>query len=402
MSSSLLATRSKQRQEIEEISQNPNLIKDLKILPQNYSFEIPKTIWKIKSTQSKTVALQMPEGLTMFACLIADILEKYTQNVEFIILGDVTYGACCVDDYTARALGCDLLVHYAHSCLVPIQHTIGIHLLYVFVNIDIQITHFYDTIKQNFNSNKNSLKIALVSTIQFIASLQAAKKQLEKDGFQIIIPQANPLSPGELLGCTSPKLPDDVSAIIYLGDGRFHLESIMIHNPKIPAYQYNPYSHEFTIEKYGFEMLLSNRQKAIEIARKSERIGLILGTLGRQGNIKIFEYIEQQLINSGKQPIKILLSEIFGSILDKFNSIDCWVQIACPRLSIDWGHTFKLPLLTPFEMSTAILSNNNLIKLNDYPMDYYANESRGPWTNNHENYRQNRKKKIEHISLIKC
>ncbi|CAK5030566.1 unnamed protein product [Meloidogyne enterolobii] len=336
----------------------------------------------------------MPEGLTMFACLIADILEKYTQNVEFIILGDVTYGACCVDDYTARALGCDLLVHYAHSCLVPIQHTIGIHLLYVFVNIDIQITHFYDTIKQNFNSNKNSLKIALVSTIQFIASLQ--------DGFQIIIPQANPLSPGELLGCTSPKLPDDVSAIIYLGDGRFHLESIMIHNPKIPAYQYNPYSHEFTIEKYGFEMLLSNRQKAIEIARKSKRIGLILGTLGRQGNIKIFEYIEQQLINSGKQPIKILLSEIFGSILDKFNSIDCWVQIACPRLSIDWGHTFKLPLLTPFEMSTAILSNNNLIKLNDYPMDYYANESRGPWTNNHENYRQNRKKKIEHISLIKC
>ncbi|CAK5084364.1 unnamed protein product [Meloidogyne enterolobii] len=54
MSSSLLATRSKQRQEIEEISQNPNLIKDLKILPQNYSFEIPKTIWKINSTQSKT------------------------------------------------------------------------------------------------------------------------------------------------------------------------------------------------------------------------------------------------------------------------------------------------------------------------------------------------------------
>ena len=53
----------------------------------------------------------------MFACIITDILEKYTKDCEFIILGDVTYGACCVDDYTARALGCDLLVHYAHSCL---------------------------------------------------------------------------------------------------------------------------------------------------------------------------------------------------------------------------------------------------------------------------------------------
>lgn len=32
-------------------------------------------------------------------------------------MGDVTYGACCVDDFTARALGCDLMVHYGHSCL---------------------------------------------------------------------------------------------------------------------------------------------------------------------------------------------------------------------------------------------------------------------------------------------
>ncbi len=32
-------------------------------------------------------------------------------------MGDVTYGACCVDDFTAKALGCDLMVHYGHSCL---------------------------------------------------------------------------------------------------------------------------------------------------------------------------------------------------------------------------------------------------------------------------------------------
>jgi len=35
-------------------------------------------------------------------------------------MGDVTYGACCVDDYTAKALGADLMVHYGHSCLSKI------------------------------------------------------------------------------------------------------------------------------------------------------------------------------------------------------------------------------------------------------------------------------------------
>ena len=46
----------------------------------------------------------MPEGLTMFATTIADILEKYT-DAEIIIMADVTYGACCVDDFSAKALG---------------------------------------------------------------------------------------------------------------------------------------------------------------------------------------------------------------------------------------------------------------------------------------------------------
>lgn len=42
--------------------------------------------------------------------------NRFTR-AQTVIMGDVTYGACCVDDYTARALGADLLIHYGHSCL---------------------------------------------------------------------------------------------------------------------------------------------------------------------------------------------------------------------------------------------------------------------------------------------
>ena len=27
-----------------------------------------------------------------------------------------------------------------------------------------------------------------------------------------------------------------------------------------------------------------------------------------------------------------------------------WVQVACPRLSIDWGYAFPKPLLSPYEV----------------------------------------------------
>jgi 2-(3-amino-3-carboxypropyl)histidine synthase len=46
------------------------------LLPMNYSFEIHKTIHHIRKNNAKVVALQMPEGLQMFACLIADIIER--------------------------------------------------------------------------------------------------------------------------------------------------------------------------------------------------------------------------------------------------------------------------------------------------------------------------------------
>lgn len=36
-------------------------------------------------------------------------------------MGDVTFGACCVDDYSAAALGADFLVHYGHSWWVSLK-----------------------------------------------------------------------------------------------------------------------------------------------------------------------------------------------------------------------------------------------------------------------------------------
>jgi len=229
------------------ILENENLRKAIsRSLPSNYNFEIPKTIWRIEQAQARRVALQFPEGLLMFACVIADILREFSyastpsshsdsqqspqssnenhaedrKRVEIVILGDVTYGACCIDDFTARALGCDLLVHYGHSCLIPVTQTNistpstsstptkALQTLYVFVDIGIDVQHFVDTVKLNFPSPNT--RLAIVGTIQFASALQVSAAQLrEYYGTQnVVIPQSRPLSPGEILGCTSPQLPN--------------------------------------------------------------------------------------------------------------------------------------------------------------------------------------------------
>lgn len=353
-----------------EILNDVNLNAAISVLPQNYNFEIHKTIWRIRQFKVSTVALQFPEGLLMFSCIIADIIEQFT-GASVIILGDVTYGACCVDDFTAKALGADLMIHYGHSCLVPVTTT-AIKMLYVFVDIKIDNEHFIETIKLNF-PQPGAVKIALVSTIQFVAALQSCAQQL-KGTHDIVVPQSRPLSPGEILGCTSSRLSKDIGALVYVGDGRFHLESVMISNPNLPAYQYDPYSKVFTQEYYDYNKMSSTRNRAISEASRARKFGLVLGTLGRQGNPAILSFLEEKLTQLGKEYITILLSEIFPAKLALFTDIDAWIQVACPRLSIDWGESFSVPLLSPYEACVAL----ELTEWKEqYPMDYYSKDSTG-------------------------
>lgn len=90
-------------------------------------------------------------------------------------------------------------------------------------------------------------KLAVVGTIQFVAAVQGLKTDLEAPPpaderlpplaitsdsatpstsqivavrvvptFDITVPQVKPLSPGEILGCTAPRLAADTEALVYV------------------------------------------------------------------------------------------------------------------------------------------------------------------------------------------
>lgn len=89
----------------DDILNNTALNEAIALLPRNYNFEIHKTVWRLRKAGARVVALQFPEGLLMYACVISDILQAHTGVQRVYVMGDVTFGACCVDDYSAAALG---------------------------------------------------------------------------------------------------------------------------------------------------------------------------------------------------------------------------------------------------------------------------------------------------------
>lgn len=370
-------------------------------LPRNYNFEVHKTIWKIKQTESKRILLQLPEGLIRFGPVLVDIFRAYFSQqtdgvgdgIQFVTMGDLTYGACCIDDYLASSMGCDLIVHYAHSCLVPInQLKTCVKYLYIFLDIKFDLDHVTECIKHNFNPKEH--KIAMASTIQFTTSVHELARHLRQSGFEIVLPQSRPLSSGEVLGCTAPKLDKTVNTIIFICDGRFHLEALMIANPSIKAYRYDPYGRKITHESYAFEEMYEQRWTAIrktaEVMRSQGTIGFVLGTLGRQGSERVFDTLVNRLqSNTRCKFIKVLMPEVLQDNLAAFGRVDAWVQVACPRLSIDWGSFFDKPMLNPYEFAMSIKyltsQSSEFDKLTEksYPMDFYAKQSCGDHTPNH-------------------
>lgn len=77
--------------------------------------------------------------------------------------------------------------------------------------------------------------------------------------------------------------------------------------------------------------------------------------------------------------------------------VDFFVQIACPRLSIDWSYGTPKPLLTPYELY-ALIDKYDFKK--SYSMDYYSYNG-GPWSNFYGKGPQKKAKPAKNEAKIK-
>ena len=88
------------------------------------------------------------------------------------------------------------------------------------------------------------------------------------------------------------------------------------------------------------------------------------------------------LSRNGKGSFLLLLGEIFPHRLSLLPDVYVWVQVACPCLSVYWGHHFSKPLSNPFELH-VVAREASLGGGYVYPVDYYCRGGK-KCTNYHE------------------
>jgi len=71
--------------------------------------------------------------------------------------------------------------------------------------------------------------------------------------------------------------------------------------------------------------MMDIRKAEVEKAKEARMFGIILGTLGRQGNTTILEELEKLMIKNNREYFVIFLSEISPDKLLKFEEVDAWI-----------------------------------------------------------------------------
>ncbi len=318
----------------------------------SYDFEEERILAGIKSSGAKRVLLQMPEGLKPYGFSLAKSIENRAA-VEVIVSGDPCYGACDLALYPMQRTGAELLVHVGHAQIPREGPSNGV--LYVEAHAKVDVEKALESATQLL---KNERRIGLAVTAQHMQMLERAKTFLESSGKMVILgrPSGWLKYEGQVLGCdygTVRSIANQVDAFLLLGGGDFHALGIPLATGKrtIVADPFQGKARDIT---ELCRKILRQRYAVITKFKEAKRIGVIAGLKSSQMNLALARRLKQLLEGSGREAVIICAMEVTPESLDSFVDLDAYVEIACPRISIDDRERYRKPILNPEEVMIAL------------------------------------------------
>jgi 2-(3-amino-3-carboxypropyl)histidine synthase len=280
--------------------------------------------------------LQFPDGMKRKALDIADKMEDVVIDCESC------FGACDICVSEAKALDCDGIVHYGHSKMVESDMPVEYH----------EIRQDYDprdVLTKNIKKIKEN-RIGLVTTVQLLDSLEKARKVLESSGKIVKIGKGKQ-SLGQILGCdisSAKAVEKEVDAFLYIGSGRFHPLGLSLQTEK-PVYVLDIEKEKIESMEEMKEKYLRQRYAAVAIAKDAKRFGILVSVKPGQKNIELAKSIKKKLEAKGKKAYILVFNEIRPEKLLGLE-LDCYINTACPRITIEDRASYKKPMLNPDEV----------------------------------------------------
>lgn len=365
-------------------------------------YEIQRTIKEIRDGRWKRIALQFPDSTLVDAPRVFEGLRdglrnerkpsskslenpvKYStidavtansETTNFVdangdyhatveekltILGDTSYGACCVDEVAAEHVDAEVVVHYGRSCLSP---TARLPVIYVYTSKPIDLDATIATFESTYPSKDE--KVVLMADIPYSHHVSTLHERLKTDGYVNTFPTAVIRDPSGLLpNRTIPsRVKDDPEKLKEYSI--FHISTpptslLLILSSRVKRIHIIPTDTAIptgSLPEASATASLRRRYALVTRLPAVPVLGILINTLSVSNYMAALQHCQKLISQASKKSYTFVVGKVNPAKLANFAEIGAWVVIGCWESSLIESKEFLAPLITPFELEAGLLGD---------------------------------------------
>lgn len=367
-------------------------------------YEIDRTIKEIKERKWRRVALQFPDHMLTHSARVYQLLARGLKpsatddptistpvddvrerteslnlrepkpTTKLTILGDTSYGSCCVDEIAAEHIDADAVVHYGRACLSP---TTRLPVLHIYTQAAANDDSAFEGFLGCFPNQE--MKVIVTADMPYASHVRPLVSRLIRAGYSNIYAADIVHNPSSLL--PNRTVPEEVSAdpselsqwcIYHIAEPPTALlltmsskvRGIYIHDPSTDS------NSRGQAEEARTAMLLRRRYGLVTSMNTVSTWGILINTLSVKNYLDVVEHVKRQIESAGKKSYLFVVGKLNAAKVANFSDIGGWVVIGCWESSLIDSKDFFRPILTPFELGLALASDQTRVWTGAWRSDF--------------------------------
>ena len=298
-----------------------------------------KIFEEIQKRKPVSVALNGPDGiLPKVQETASKIMKRF--GIPAYVLADTTWGTCDLNSNGAKILSAEVLFNIGHTINMETFED-NVVLIDAFDDIT------FEKVTEKCIDILKGKTVSLITDSQHLNQVNSVNEILTEGGVKVLIGKGKgQLNDGQVFGCEfypATDIAPKVDANVFLGQSNFHAAGIALSTNK-PTYVLDPYFNEVREVTEFAQKLQKKATLAIYKAAEAKTFGIIVGLKEGQLAKPFALKFKRELEKEGKEVQLFALSDITNERLGNLKGIDAFIQVACPRISID--NQFDKPVLS--------------------------------------------------------
>ena len=287
--------------------------------------------------------------------------DELMQDEHVFILGDTSYGACCVDEIAAEHANADCIVHYGRSCL---SATSRLPVIYCFTKPTLPMPDVVQAFRSIYLDQYSS-KIILTADLPYMHLLDAISSHLKETGYDnIFVAEVEHNTNSPLPNRTIPQdAKEDGTGLkqwnlFHVADPPASLLLTLssrvkdVHIYPTPSSK-DPMASQKPTQATSFATL-RRRYALITSLSTAPVFGILINTLSVKNYMAVLGHVKRLIADAGKKSYTVVVGKINAAKVANFSEVEGWVVIGCWESSLFDSKDFWKPIITPFELEMAL------------------------------------------------